>query len=116
MRLRPVAKETAQAVVVRPRQIDAGEAPLASSAPVSWSVGFEVECYARATPSQAADEAVDGLLAAVYARLMTDQTLGGSVLTLAPQGLAYEFDVDGEHTVSATFPFTARQTRAGATF
>lgn len=115
VRLRPLSSTTLTAVVVRPVSSEVFDAPDLTGYPYAWNTLIAVECYARSTSIQAPDASVDALLADVYSRLMTDLTLGGSVITLVPQGLTYDFDVDGEQTVCATFTFIARQRQVGPT-
>lgn len=106
--LRPVAAAQAQSVVVRPMHSEVTERVL-SGIPTGWTTALAVECYARCTADQSPDVAVDSLVEAVYARLMEDPSLGGAVLALQPQNVAYDFDSDGDRTVCATFTFTVRQ-------
>lgn len=115
VRLRPLSSTTLTAVVVRPVSSEVFDAPDLTGYPYAWNTLIAVECYARSTSIQAPDASVDALLADVYSRLMTDLTLGGSVITLVPQGLTYDFDVDGEQTVCVTFTFIARQRQVGPT-
>lgn len=115
VRLRPLSSTTLTAVVVRPVSSEVFGAPDLTGYPYAWNTLIAVECYARSTSIQAPDASVDALLADVYSRLMTDLTLGGSVITLVPQGLTYDFDVDGEQTVCVTFTFIARQRQVGPT-
>ena len=116
VRLRPLAKETVQAVVVRPVQSQVVEASLTSGYPVSWTTAIAVDCYARSNASVAADVAVDALVESVYSRLMADPTFGGAVLGFQPQEVSFDFDADGEQTTCATLVFNARHKSAGSTF
>jgi hypothetical protein len=115
VRLRPLTVATAQAVVVRPAGAQASEAALSSHLPVSWTSQVAVECYARCGANTTPDAAVDALLEAVYARLMADATLGGTVLSMQVDSVAYDFDFDADQTVCATLTLRARH-RAGASF
>lgn len=108
-RLRPLAKSVQTAVVVRVEGARVYEPMTLVGQVIAWDVQVAVECYARVSSSDAADEAVDNLVETVYARLMTDPTLSGAVQTLVPQGLQYDFDADGEQVVCATFLFVIRQ-------
>lgn len=116
IRMRPVAQGAASAVVVRPLQSEVLEASMAPGYPVSWNSTLAVECYARATPGTTPDMAVDAIVSSVYAALMSDTTLAGAVIHIAPQSLTYDFDADADNTVCATFVFTARQTSAAGSF
>lgn len=115
VRLRPLAAAQAQAVVVRALQSEVSESSLIPGLPVSWTSAIGVECYARSSVATAPDVAVDSLVEAVYARLMADPTLGGVVLSLQPQSLAWDFDADGEQTTCCTLVFHARHRSPGAT-
>lgn len=116
VRLRPLAQATAEAVVVRPLQAQASpEFILQPNGPVGWTTAIAVECYARSSVATTPDQALDALVEAVYARLMADPTLGGAVLSLQPQDIAFDFDADGEQTSCATLVFNARHRASGAT-
>lgn len=115
-RLRPLSASVSQAVVVRPIDAEAGEAAMSPAVPVSWTVRIAVDCYARADAGTSADAAVDSLLTAVYARLMSDPTLAGAVRTLAPAGLSYEYDAEAEQVVFASFTLFALVTPAPSVF
>lgn len=109
VRLRPLAANTTSAVVVRPLGAEVPESDLSYGYPIVWQCQIAVECYAKATTATAPDVAVDALVAATYARLMADPTLGGAVSLITPRDVAYDFDVDGEATACATFVFNVRQ-------
>lgn len=100
-RLRPIADDKADAVVVRPvgAQI---ERFAINGAPMNLQTTIAVECYARAGTATAPDVAVDALLAAVYAKLQADTTLGGLVMDLFINRVSYDFDVDEQGTACAT--------------
>lgn len=115
VRLRPIAKDTGTAVIVTPLATEVAEASLVPGLPVSWTTAIKVECYARSSAATTPDVAVDSLVAAVYARLMADPSLGGAVLALQPQSIAWDFDADGENTTCATLVFNARHRSPGAT-
>lgn len=105
-RIRPAAADWSTMVAVRP--LDAMlERFAVQGAPMNVDTRIAVECYARASASQSPDVAVDALLAAVYARLAADNTLGGLVSDLVPSTLDYDFDADGEATACATLTYTA---------
>lgn len=107
IRLRPQSDAVRAWVVVRPDGAMAAE-KLQTGQVVAWVVQMAVECNAKSTTSMAPDLAVDDLAAATYARLMQDTTLGGAVRHIEPVSVAYDFDVDGEQTSSATFVFRVR--------
>lgn len=115
VQLRPVAKSVASAVVVRPVGASVLESSL-PGAPIAWTITLAVECYARAAAGTSPDEAVDPVVQSVYARLMTDPTLGGAVNLIEAQDISYDFDVDGEQTACATLIFNLRQIAAPGVF
>lgn len=116
VRLRPLAATQALAVVVRPLQSDAAVNSTSPDLPVGWTSAISVECYARTSAATTPDVAVDSLLEAVYGRLMADTTLGGVVLSLAPQSISWDFDADGEQTACATLVFQTLQCTQGPAF
>lgn len=105
VRLRALPASTTEAVCVRPVRADVAETDM-SGRPITWRSTVEVECYARATGATALDEAVDPLVSQVYAALLTDPSLGGAVVDVAPQSLAYDFDTDAEAVACATLVFS----------
>jgi hypothetical protein len=115
VRLRPMAQATGTAAIVRPLSTEVVETALYPGQPVSWTTVISVECYARSSAATTPDIAVDSLVSDVYARLMADTTLGGVVLALQPQSIAWDFDADGENTTCATLLFNARHRSPGAT-
>ena len=102
-RMRPLAAQHANAVVVR-LQSSQAEPNAITGAPFDWQTIISTECYARST-STSPDLAADTLWAAVYARLVADTTLGAVVSDLRCISLAYDFDQDTDATVciSATW-------------
>jgi len=119
VRLRPIAQGAQQAIVVRPSPGTTAvvlEAALSPGYPVSWGITVVVECYQRVPAGVDPDTAVDPLLEATYARLMTDPTLGGVLLALQPQTVSLDFDADAEQTACATLVFQARLRGGQSTF
>lgn len=103
-RLKPVAAQFSDAVVVR---IQGGTAERFAilNGPTDWDTTIEIDCYARST-TLSADEAVDELLAAVWARLAADPTLDGLVMDLNPSSL--EYDLAGEADQMACVTLTLK--------
>ena len=75
--------------------------------PFNLDTTIAIECYARGGPGISPDVAVDSLLAAVWARLATDTTLGALVSDLLATEINFEYDVDGEPTACATLKYLA---------
>lgn len=114
-RTKPIAKEAADAVVVRVLGSDIERFAI-NGGPMNLDTQIAVECYARASgASQSPDAAVDALLAKVYARLAANATLGGLVMDLKPTRLDYDFDADGEATACATLTYTVLHRAANLT-
>lgn len=115
VRLRPVSDAAPLAVAVRPMQAEVTQIALQPGLPISWTTAVAVECYARSGAATAPDVAVDALLQAVYSRLMLDPTLTGTLRSLQPKGISFDFDADGSHSVCATLVFDALH-KPGETF
>lgn len=97
-RLRPLAAQHADAVVVRVLSSTPARAAI-KDGPMDWDSQIAVECYVRSATSTPPDLALDALWAATYARLMANSLLGGLLQTeLTCAQAAYDFDIDGEHT------------------
>lgn len=99
-RLRPVKDDQASAVVVRIAASNPERFAILGG-PTDWDTEIAIECYARSA-TLAADEAVDALLAAVWAKLAQDTTLGGLVMDLNPTGLEYDFALGADNMACAT--------------
>lgn len=115
VRLRPLKSSVSSAIAVRPVRADVLDPRLLGGGAYAWETQIAVECYARAAAGTSPDAAVDALLAAAYARLMADQTLGGAVRSLIPIGVAYDFDVDDQASACAVIQFVARLVTAPTT-
>lgn len=98
-RLRPLAAQHADAVVVRVLSSTPARAAI-QDGPMDWDSQIAVECYVRSATSTAPELAPDALWIAVYARLMANSLLGGLLQTeLSCTQVAYDFDVDADNTV-----------------
>ena len=113
--LRPIAQAAATAVIVRPMGAEAGYSGELATGPTTWTATIAIDCYARSHGATAPDESVDALLEATYARIMTDQTLGGAVLAAYPQQISYDFDADGEKTACVTLVLTTLHAASNGT-
>lgn len=110
-RMRPLAANQASMVVVRPIESSVNEDELAGPI-VSWNTLIAVECYARTNVSTSPDLAIDAVLQAVHARIASNPTLSGTVLSIQPRKVTFDTDADGEASVCAVSLFTARQRAA----
>ena len=77
-----------QAVSVAMLGSDPATALLGATAPIDWRTTVRVLCFARADTAGAGGRASRALHAAVYARLMADQTLGGLAMWVEPPTLS----------------------------
>ncbi len=112
-RVRVVPQQMATAIVVRPGQAER-DASVGQGAASVWLSALVMECYARGSTVNPVDDGVDDLLGAAVDRLLQDPTLGGLVGSIEPQGIAWDFDVDGEQTACATVTFYVRHATAAA--
>ena len=99
-RQRPIQDGQATAVVVR-IQASTPERFAILNGPTDWDTEIAIECYARSA-TLAPDEAADVLLAAVWAKLSADTTLGGLVMDLQPTGLEYDFAPGADNMACVT--------------
>lgn len=116
-RRRPIKASDALRIVVRPgpgRASDTTELP--TGYPVAWGCLFVIECYVRANPEQSDDEAVAPVVAAVYAALRADPTLGGAVSNAAPLGYDFEDEAADEGLICVSLTINIRQQSAGNPF
>ena len=112
-RSRVLASTVRTAVVVRQGQAKVDQVAGRVQA-VPWLTSIQIDCYGRASTNQAADEVVDGVLQLVQQRLGLDMTLGGVAGGLALQGIAWDFDVDGDSTACATATYYVRHSASAA--
>lgn len=84
-RLRPIPEEHATAVVLRLVQANSTQVVLGRG--LDWDTLIEVECYARSAVGIEPEDAVDELLAAVWARIKSNATALGAlgVMDLVPE-------------------------------
>ena len=114
VRLRPLAKTIADAVVVTPTRAVAMDPPRLAGLPMAWEVDILIQCLARIAGSSPG-VAVDALLSSTYARLMPDQALGGYVSHFTPVKVDYAYEAADEHFVCATLLATVRVITESAT-
>lgn len=93
---RSMAEEYATAINVQPVTASRNRGAM-HGAPMDWQTKFTIECYARSSVISG-DLAVDPLLAAVYARLEADTTLGGMVADIDAHSYEFQFDSQGQKT------------------
>ena len=113
-RLRPVAAQHDTAVVVRLQGADPQRAAIVGGR-TDWATTVHVECYARAIPAVPggaaaieADDALDALQAAVWARLMANPTLSGTVADLEPTGIEWDYAAEAAGMGCATLTFIVK--------
>lgn len=112
-RLRAVPELVRSALVVRLQSSEADSNTLAGS-PIDFTTRVAVECYAKSS-TLSADLAVDDLLQAAYTRLMTDPSLGGTVMDINLTGVQFDFDADAEQLACATLTLEVLHRTSGIT-
>lgn len=105
-RVRPLPEDWTTAVSVRLEQAEFDRLAI-RQAPINLDTTVVVECYARSS-TLTPDLAADALLAAVYARLAADPTLGGTVSDLQPLSMTYDFDSDADRTACVSITYLVR--------
>lgn len=105
-RVRPASQDWTTMVVVRLQDAQLERFAI-NGGPYNVDTNIAVECYARASAGTSPDLAIDSLLAAVYARLAADSSLGGLVSDLLLNTLQYDFDADDTGTACVTLNYTA---------
>jgi hypothetical protein len=80
-RLRPIPAEHSHAIVIRLSTAPGQRSGIALG-PTDWNTVIEVDCYARCTPAQDPEAAVDTLLGDVYARLAANASISGGVMDI----------------------------------
>jgi len=104
-RIKPLAAEHSTAIVVRILQAPA-QAMLVGG-PVQWESLIAVDCMARAAVGVDPEDAVDPLLADVYARLITAGRISAGVMDTGANP-AIEWDFGDADTAFATATLTLR--------
>jgi hypothetical protein len=112
-RMRPMAAQHTDAVVVRilsatPDRVELG------GAPIDFTTLVAIECYARSATTTP-DLAADTLLANVYAKLMADTSLGGTVMDINLTAIDYDFDADADNTACITLTLSVRHRTSSTT-
>lgn len=113
VKLRPVSEAKATAVTVRPVNSQC-EVGIGYGTGIKWESTFAVECYGKGNTTTAPDLIVDPVLAGTFERLASDPTLGGRVSRITPEGVNWEFDVDGQATACATLFFKVAHATSGS--
>ncbi len=98
-RLKPIAAQHADAVVIR-IESSVPERVAILNAPTDWDTVISIECYARSA-TLSADEAVDALLANVWAKLAANPSLSGLVMDMLPTNLEYDFAGEADQMACA---------------
>lgn len=112
----PMAIDKASAVFVNARMADGKPLDLAGLA-AEWEFYVTVGCYAKATGTQDAEEAVDPVLAEVYSRLKSltaAQAYGATQLTLQPR-IEWDTEMAEQNIGGAVLALRVRIYTTGAT-
>jgi hypothetical protein len=91
-------------IVVRLARTRADLAGVGLGAPKDWETLIGVECFARAAPGVLAEDAVDAIVVAAYARLAGLSPAGLSVLDIAAEpSIVWDTDEGEDPVCRATF-------------
>ncbi|WP_343591910.1 hypothetical protein [Paracidovorax wautersii] len=113
VRTRAVPRDLPDAIALRLVQAEIDQGAGAGVRGV-WQTAVVVECYARSAAD--VDGPLDLLMSAAVDRLLADPSLGGPVGALVPQGVTWDFDIDGEQTACALITFLVRHVTAAGHF
>lgn len=91
VRLRAIGQASQQAVVVRKIASNPRDGEIFGH-PIDWISVVQLECYARAAPAQASDEACDALLLLAHNVLAADPSLGGVIDYLSDPSITWDED------------------------
>lgn len=89
-RIKPLAQEHDTAIVIRLMQSPSARVTVGGS--VKWQTNIAIDCLARGTIGQDPEDAVDPLLAAVYARIVGAGSLAPGVVDTGADPLI-EWDI-----------------------
>lgn len=78
---------------------------LGATAPIDWTTTIRTVVKARKDATNSAEIAADTVMAACWARVMADQTLGGLVQLLESGGITWEQDEADSNVVMFTWDF-----------
>jgi len=98
-RLRALPETTSRAIVVRKATSDPTSAPMLGHG-TDYLTQLRIECLARGSAAQSADEACDELLLLAHAVMAANPDLGGLALAVDPPRLGWDED-DFDTTVGA---------------
>lgn len=104
-RRRPLPDDKATGVTVSVLRAD-GELFAILNGPTDWTTQVLVECYARDQAGLSADAGADALVAAVYARLAADKTLGGLVGDINLTSVEFDYDAAAVNTACIVLTYS----------
>jgi hypothetical protein len=77
-------------------------------APIDWDTSIEITVKARANTVLTAEDVADEIWTAAYARVMADQTLGGTVASIDPGVVTVQDDEADTGTCKLTWELLVR--------
>jgi hypothetical protein len=103
-RSRALKKGHADGIVVRLVRTQSQLAGVGLGAPKDWETDYGIECMARAAPDAVAEDAVDVIVAAAYARLAGYMPPGLAVLDVFTEpSIVWDTDEGEDQICRATF-------------
>lgn len=79
-----------------------------NGAPIDWDTAIEITVKARANDVLSAEDIADEIWTAAYARVMADQTLGGTVASIDPGVVTVDDDEADTGTCKLTWSILVR--------
>ncbi|MCZ2498141.1 DUF3168 domain-containing protein [Xylophilus sp. Kf1] len=112
-RTRPVGQNEVTAVVVR--LVGRSQAARAGTGGgLDWKTPYAIDCYARGSTDDETQELIDDLLARVHERVLADPSIGGRVMGLEVDSVAWDFEAADQTLGAATLVLQAlHRTRTG---
>lgn len=81
---------------------------------LDWKTPYAVDCYARGSTDDETQVLIDDLLARVHERLLSDPSIGGQVMGLEVDSVAWDFEAADQTLGAATLVVQAlHRTRTG---
>lgn len=105
-RTRPIGQSEVTAVVVR--LVGRSQAERAGTAGgLDWKTPYAIDCYARGSTDEETQELVDDLLARVHQRVLADPSVGGHLMGLEVDSVAWDFEAADQTLGAATLVLQA---------
>lgn len=98
-RVDPFLAENLPGVTIEP----AGDVVISATiAYIDWKLNVRIITF---TQGETPDQVADPIIAEIHSKMMSDETLGGLLMGMAPIGLHFEFLESGTPKVAITYDF-----------